>query len=437
MQKRKLFIILAAIIIISLIGLSAQCGIGTTGEAPAIELEIYDGPNYSASDDMCIYFVAAIPIPESLATGRPEPEIDFSKDDNVEALGSGIVKVYVAAGELYTLTATATNRYGTASVSVVLEGECEEGEPGDEEPGEGPEEDDTDSDADKEPGDEEDEEDDDAGDGDGDGDGDGEVPTISLAVYEGPTLSGTICYSRVEATVTGSPTVSFSKDDSGGAWLPNKVQININNPGNTYTLTATATNSAGSATDSITLSWGCEIPEPEPEPEPEADETSIAADPDISGYLWDFGSINLTTPNAYMGDSDLDYYAKSYLSFDIRGLHGKTVQDAEINFTGIRGYGNPESFASSIVVKVDNYVRLDTSDFAMGGVHLADIPISATSYIVSGNTLKNELQDVLDNSVRDYFQLKLGLNATTNNDGIGDGIMINWNEAVLHISYTD
>lgn len=84
-----------------------------------------------------------------------------------------------------------------------------------------------------------------------------EAPTISLAIYEGPIIEENICYYRVEATVTGSPNpaVSFSKDDGGGVWGSNKVQINLNYPGDTYTLEATATNSEGSATDSITLSW--------------------------------------------------------------------------------------------------------------------------------------------------------------------------------------
>ena len=41
-------------------------------------------------------------------------------------------------------------------------------------------------------------------------------------------------------------------------------------------------------------------------------------------------------------------------------------------------------------VKVYNYIRLDASDFAVGGVQLPSIPISASSYTISGNTLKNE-----------------------------------------------
>jgi len=87
------------------------------------------------------------------------------------------------------------------------------------------------------------------------------APTIRLEIYEGPTYSAgdDICYYRVRAIVTGepAPTVSFSKDDSGGVWGPLKTQINLKRSSPNYTLTAKATNSAGQAMNSITLSWGC------------------------------------------------------------------------------------------------------------------------------------------------------------------------------------
>lgn len=419
MQRRKLFIILAAILVISLIGLSATCL--APGEAPTLSLEIYDGPDYSESDDMCYYRI------EATAQGMPEPDIEFAEDDNVNPLGSGRVEVGVEVGDSYTLTATATNSAGTSTFSITLDGECG-ADIADEEAVEEEADADTDTDSDAN------------GDSDTDGDADAvkSEPTISLEIYEGPTLERSICYYRIRATVTGSPSpnVSFSKDDSGGAWLPNKVQVNLNNPGDTYTLTATATNSEGSDTDTITLTWGCEEPEPEPEPEPEEDEATISATPDISGSIEETGILDPGN-YVYMGDTPVDTQVKGYLSFDISGLHGKTVQDAEINFTSISGHGEPASLASEIVVKVFNYVRLDASDFRVGGVQLPSIPISAASYTISGDTLKNELQDVLDNEVRDYFQLKLGLNATTSNNGNADGVHIECNDAILHISYDD
>ena len=90
-----------------------------------------------------------------------------------------------------------------------------------------------------------------------------EAPTITIEVYEGPIYSSAddVCYYRIKAIVTGNPTptVSFSKDDSGGAWGSKKAQVNLSDPTETYTLTATTTNSEGSATDSIYPSWGCPI----------------------------------------------------------------------------------------------------------------------------------------------------------------------------------
>ena len=87
------------------------------------------------------------------------------------------------------------------------------------------------------------------------------APTINLEIFEGPTYSAgdDICYYRVKATVTGdpAPTVSFSKDDSGGVWGPLKTQVNLTRNTPNYTLTAMATNSAGQAMNSITLNWGC------------------------------------------------------------------------------------------------------------------------------------------------------------------------------------
>lgn len=92
-----------------------------------------------------------------------------------------------------------------------------------------------------------------------------EAPTIELEIYEGPVYSQSdnVCYYRVKANVTGTPTsdVEFSKDDSNGYWGEYKAQVNLNSPTETYTLIATATNSEGTATDSITLDWGCQVEE--------------------------------------------------------------------------------------------------------------------------------------------------------------------------------
>jgi hypothetical protein len=98
--------------------------------------------------------------------------------------------------------------------------------------------------------------------------GQAEAPTITLEICEGPVYSSgdNICYYRVEAIVTGtpSPDVEFSKDDSNGTWGEYKAQVNLENPSDTYNLTATATNLEGNESDSIFLDWQCQMPNNSP-----------------------------------------------------------------------------------------------------------------------------------------------------------------------------
>ena len=86
-----------------------------------------------------------------------------------------------------------------------------------------------------------------------------EAPSVKLEIYEGPlyTEDGAICYYRIKVSMTGLPTpiVEFSKDDSFGNLGKNKIQINLYDRNDSYTLTATATNSIGTASDSINLTW--------------------------------------------------------------------------------------------------------------------------------------------------------------------------------------
>jgi len=89
------------------------------------------------------------------------------------------------------------------------------------------------------------------------------APTIKLEIVEGPAYSqagDNVCYYRIKARVTGSPSpaISFNKDDSNGAWGKNIAQVNLYKSGESFTLEATATNSQGTAKDSITLSYTCQ-----------------------------------------------------------------------------------------------------------------------------------------------------------------------------------
>ena len=416
MQKRKLFITLAAILTISLIGLSATCL--APGEDPTLELEIYDGPDYSESDNMCYYRV------EAIATGMPAPEIEFDEGDNVSSLGSGRVEVGVEIGDTYTLTATAKNSAGAATFSIILEGGCGEEEVVDDDAADTDTDTaDTDTDADA--------------DTDTDTDADAEAPTIDLAIYEGPTLDGSICYYRIEATVTGSPNpaISFSKDDSGGAWGSKKVQVNINNPGDAYTLTATATNSEGTVTDSIDLTWGCAIPTPDPV---EVD-VNIDVDKSISGYIIvEHSAHQNPSPYTFVGDYTNDRQIKAFLSFNINsisGLEDVTIKDASLSMPVNSIVGHPETMPEVHVKTFDFGDSLTLADQGAGGDFVGNFPTSSTmtSFNFSSSQLEAALQSAVDsNSQR--IQLKISLSGI-NADGVGDWYRFTPGNISLQIKY--
>ena len=331
-----------------------------------------------------------------------------------------------------------------------------------------------------------------------------EAPTINLEIYEGPTYisSDNVCYYRIKAIVTGKPvpTVEFSKDDSGGAWGSKKVQINLNDPSDTYNLTATATNSEGTDTDSINLSWGCSIPNNPPEISEITlvsnhyiglEYTISAAVTDIDGdsitYMWavDGGSLDnpstnpvkWTMPNtagsysitvsvddgnggqdektetvevlampsvslsqipgggyivegvvagiqseAIVGDLATNKPIRGFLSFDISSLAGKTVTSAEMEFNNYSILGDPYSLIEKIRVTA---VFWGTDDIKLGdynstGVTLGlfDIPTFTCSSQALVNALNNAITDG-----HDRFQIMLSHKGPqTDHDGSMDVI---------------
>jgi hypothetical protein len=348
----------------------------------------------------------------------PEPEIEFGEDDNVNLLGSGRVEVGVEVGGSYTLHTTATNSAGTATASIILVGECADTDTNTDTDSD----DDTDTDTDT--------------DSDDDADIVNEAPTISLAVYEGPTFEEGICYSRVKATVTGSPspTISFSKDDSyAGEGLPKKVQVNINNPGDTYTLTATATNSEGSTTATIVINWGCPVPEPIETTVP------IGADTSLSGYIVvDRGAH--TGPDVFVGDTSINKQIKTYLSFDISSISAFddiTIKGVWVTIPIQHIFNHPELSSSVIHIKVYDYgSSLDyPADQAVGGELVKTLSTSATlsDMNFSSNKLVDELQKAVELD-KQWLQLKIGLGGVSA-DGTTDYYRISPSSVVLHVKY--
>jgi hypothetical protein len=267
---------------------------------------------------------------------------------------------------------------------------------------------------------------------------DAEAPTITLEIYEGPLPADDLCYYRIQANVTGSPnpTIEFSKDDSGGSWGSKKVQINLSDPADTYTLTATATNSEGIATATINLSWGCD----EPEPEITTGDMDITASTAGSGYIAQGFGATMGTDEVFIGDTNADTITKGYLSFDIGDLSdmdGITFTDVDLRIPIDEVGREPWLAADTVDIKVFYYgSNLDVpEDFAVGGerVKTFDITDSLDNLSFGNDLLMGELQDAVE-SGKSSFQFKLGFNNKSNN-GIGDWFLLQPSSITLSVEY--
>ncbi len=97
-----------------------------------------------------------------------------------------------------------------------------------------------------------------------------EAPILELQIIEGPTFAQgeQIVYYRVNAKISGNPrpALTFSTDDSLGAWGNEIAQVNLSH-GQSYTLTTVAENEAGKAVGTVTLEW----PEGDKQPKAQID----------------------------------------------------------------------------------------------------------------------------------------------------------------------
>jgi len=340
MLRKKFLLILAIFLVILVSAMSFQCTV--RGEAPTIELEVYNGPEYNESDNACYYRI------EAIAEGDPQPEISFGDDSNVRQISAGRVEVSVEVGETYELTATATNENGSATATFTLSGQCSE-EEAEEEVEEAEE-------TEKEAAIEEEEEEEEEEEATTTTTTPKSAPKISLAIVHGPEYSSLdgICFYRIKASVTGSPkpTITFSKDDSAGSWGKDIVQVNLDNPADAYNLTATATNSEGSDTDSISITWDCEIP---------AEEHTVELHPSISGTV---SSAAATTAWIAFGDSPANIDWRGLFAFDVSSLAGKDIVDAQLKLADPTYYGTCDFKGDIMIGYYDFLPGIDASDWS-------------------------------------------------------------------------
>jgi hypothetical protein len=158
-----------------------------------------------------------------------------------------------------------------------------------------------------------------------------------------------------------------------------------------------------------------------------------------SGYINSAGDVR--TGTIIVGDDDGNRQYKGYLTFNLAGIAGiapENITGAKIFFNAVNRSGDPQSIGDFVDLKVFNYgATLDSSDFAVGGSRFMMI---GTGSFGSGSTAQGSLVTQIRNirtAGGPSLQIKIGLNAATNNNNAWDMYQFNPGNVELLIDYVE
>ncbi|MCG2789465.1 MAG: PKD domain-containing protein [Actinomycetia bacterium] len=334
-------------------------------EAPAIKLEIYEGPTYSAGDDICFYRVKAV------VTGKPAPTVKFSRDDSGGVWGTKKAQVNIHRGETYKLTATAKNSEGEATASKTLTWGCNSN------------------------------------------------PVINSITLSSATIEINKIYNvTANATDPDGDTLTYKWTTSGGTINDDSTNpMKWTTPGSagSYTITLKVTDGkGGEATQSKDVSVETAVVN--------LDVPKVNTE---GGYIEQGGKIN-TGGGLFAGDSAAgsgyigNRAVRGYISFDITGLNGKTIDQATLTFNINSIYGVPPATFGGMWVGVVDWgaEALVLSDFDLPQVGIQLFNMTGGGNITCTTaTLKTQLQSAI-NGGKSRFQIMIshpGMPSSFNN----------------------
>jgi hypothetical protein len=346
-------------------------------EEPTIQLEVYEGPIYSSADDVCYWRVRAD------VTGVPTPVVEFSKDDSSGAWGPRKAQVNIEdPSDSYTLTAVATNSEGAASDSIVLSWECNR------------------------------------------------QPEISDIVMMGDHFVGIEYEVSASAADPDGDSLEYSWSVTGGSLdnsYTNPVKWTMPDTAGDYQIEVEVDDGRGgsdSRTETVEV-----IPMLGP---------PIAA-MEVPIVVMEGGKMRQDETtwvgNSYMvGDTNTNLALRSYISFDITGLSGATVESAELSVNCIATSGNCGPLRPLWVVSVN----WEPGHIIPGDFNLPGDPIdnfNTASFSTGTDKLRIYLQNAID-SGRDRFQLMLLFTGMlSDNDNFSDYWAYSDGSVKLNITY--
>lgn len=154
------------------------------------------------------------------------------------------------------------------------------------------------------------------------------------------------------------------------------------------------------------------------------------------GYLEQGGITNHIV--LYAGDSGSNKKCRGFISFDITGLAGATVNDATLKFNLKKKWGDPSFFGNLRIYALDwGENPIDQSIFWLGifNVNVANFSSSGSGNLTCSNTnLIDELQKAI-NDGKSRFQIRIHFSGFPDLDNAWDGWEYNQSGVNLNVVF--
>ena len=221
-------------------------------------------------------------------------------------------------------------------------------------------------------------------------------------------------------TVTNADSASIDQG-IGGIATPGNIVVS---PATTTTYTLTASGCGGTATRQVTVTvTGA------PPTSTTVVRCSIQSE---SGEVIKSGGSRAVTQALFVGDDSSNNSYRSFFSFNISDIAGKTLDVGSLNIGAPTVQGNPfGDLAGTLWVGALDYGTLQGSDYDLSGTAIANI----TSGPSGQYNIKSAIQSAVSAS-KSRFQIRFHMASETNNDNGAD--LFNWatnNNICLTLTY--
>lgn len=147
------------------------------------------------------------------------------------------------------------------------------------------------------------------------------------------------------------------------------------------------------------------------------------------------------TSNIFIGDSEENRVNKGYISFDISDLASievDSISRVDLRFDSVRSAGTPRYISNTVIFKVFYYGNsLDLQDYYDNGVVFATtdaMNFAGTNRIINSDHLRNRLKLAIEEG-RQWFQISIRLDGNSNNNDGMDWFQIKPKDIYLDIDF--